>query len=172
MEPTDFAMLVLRAGIGLVIIAHGVNHARSLDGTASWFEGVGFKQARLQAIASAVVEIGVGSLLILGLLTPLAAAGLIATMIVAFWSVHRTNGFFIFRPGEGWEYVGTLALTGLTIALAGPGQISVDNAIGIADDLDGWVGAFIAAGGVLAAASQLGLFWTAPAPAATDSAVE
>jgi putative oxidoreductase len=165
MEPIDIAMLVLRVGIGLVIVAHGVNHARSLEGTASWFESVGFKQARLQALASAVAEIGIGVLLVAGLLTPFASAGLIATMIVAFWSVHRTNGFFIFRPGEGWEYVATLALTGLTIALAGPGRVSIDHAIGITEDLDGWAGAIIAAGGVFAAAGQLATFWRRPTPA-------
>ena len=164
MEPIDFATLVLRIGVGLVIVAHGVNHARGLDGTSSWFESVGFKRARLQALLSALVEIGVGVLLVLGFLTPFAAAGLVATMFVAFWSVHRANGFFIFRPGEGWEYVGTLALAALAIAIAGPGEISIDHGIGIADDFDGWTGFIIGAGGVVAAAGQLVTFWRKPTP--------
>lgn len=168
MEPVDFAMLVLRVWVGIVILAHGANHARSLDGTASWFESVGFTQARLQALASALVEVGVGVLLILGLVTPLAAAGLAATMFVAYWSVHRKNGFFIFRPGEGWEYVATLGFASLAIGIAGPGQISIDHALGIAGDLDGWVGLVIVIAGIVLATAQLAAFWRPPQPASVE----
>ena len=80
-------------------------------------------------------------------------------MFVAFWSVHRTNGFFIFRPGEGWEYVATLALTGLVIAIGGPGTVSVDDAVDLAVKLDGWVGAAIVAAGLALAAVQLAVFF-------------
>lgn len=162
MEAIDYAMLVLRIGTGLVILAHGVNHARSLEGTAGWFASVGFRRAPLQALLSAITEIGVGILLVIGLGTPFAAAGLVATMLVAFWAVHRTNGFFIFRPGEGWEYVATLALIGLAIGIAGAGRMSVDQALGITDDLDGWVGAAIVVAGVAAAGGQLAIFWRPP----------
>ncbi len=48
------------------------------------------------------------------------------TMIVAFITNHRKNGFFIFRPGEGWEYVGLLICSGLAIGAAGPGKWSID----------------------------------------------
>ena len=56
--------------------------------------------------------------LIFGLLTPLGAAGVIGVMVVAFAINHRGNGFFIFRPGEGWEYVMTLALVGVAVGAA------------------------------------------------------
>ena len=92
MEPLDVAMLVLRIWVGVVIALHGVNHAKSLEGTAQWFGSVGFSRSKFQALASAVVEISVGVLLIVGLLTPVAAAGLIATMFVAFWAIHRSHG--------------------------------------------------------------------------------
>lgn len=70
MEPVDAALLVLRTWLGVVILLHGVNHGRSLDGTAKWFGSVGFSSPRLQAQASAFAEIGIGSLLVVGLLTP------------------------------------------------------------------------------------------------------
>jgi putative oxidoreductase len=79
-------------------------------------------------------------------------------MFVAFWSVHRKNGFFIFRPGEGWEYVATLAMIGATITIAGPGTASIDNALGIDTDLNGGLGALLVAGAVAAAAVQLAVF--------------
>ncbi len=168
MESLDVAMLVLRIWVGIVILLHGVNHARSLDGTAGWFGSVGFSSPKLQALASAVVEIGVGVLLIIGLLTPLAAAGLIATMFVAFWSIHRWNGFFIFRPGEGYEYVVTLAMAATAIAIVGAGSASIDSALGIDDNLDGWVGAALGLAGLVGGAGQLAMFWRKPAPQASS----
>lgn len=159
METMDIAALILRVWVGVVIALHGLNHARSLDGTAKWFASIGFKSARIQAAASAGVEIGAGILLAFGLLTSFAAAAIVATMFVAFWTVHRFNGFFIFRPGEGFEYVGTLAATGLALAIAGPGSISIDSIVGLANLFDGWVGAGIVAAGVLGAGAHLAVFW-------------
>ncbi|NOX23723.1 MAG: DoxX family protein [Actinobacteria bacterium] len=159
MTSFDAAMLILRVGVGLVILAHGVNHARGREKTTNWFGGMGFRQAGLQWFFSTTVEIGVGVFLIVGLLNSLAATGLVSVMFVAWWSVHRNNGFFIFRPGEGWEYVATLGLTGVVMAIAGPGEISIDNALGIAQDLDGWVGAALVAGGLVLAAGQLAMFF-------------
>lgn len=158
MESFDWAILVLRIGAGLVILAHGINHAKGRQRTTEWFASIGFRHAEMQWFASTAGEIGIGLFLVLGLLTGLAAAGLVAVMFVAFWSVHRNNGFFIFRPGEGWEYVATLALIGGTIAIAGPGAASLDNALDIATALDGWIGAGLVTGGLAAAAGQLALF--------------
>ena len=45
-------------------------------------------------------------MLILGFLQPLAAAGVIGVMLVALITNHLKNGFFIFRPGEGYERLG------------------------------------------------------------------
>lgn len=163
MDQFDFVFLMLRLWAGVVIIAHGVNHGRTLDGTANWFASKGFLKPRLNAMLSAGNEIAIGIGLILGLLTSVAAAGLAATMFVAFWSIHRFAGFFNFhRPDEGYEYVATLAVVSLAIAVAGPGSVSLDSAIGIADNLDGWVGAAIVAGGFLVAAGQLATFWRKP----------
>lgn len=163
MDQLDIALLVLRVWAGFVIIAHGINHGRSLDGTASWFESKGFRAPRLNALLSAGNEIAIGIGLIVGLLTSIAAAGLAATMFVAFWAIHRFAGFFNFhRPDEGYEYVATLAVISLALAVAGPGSVSVDSALGIADNLDGWVGAAIIGGGLVVAAGQLATFWRKP----------
>lgn len=155
----DWAMLILRVGTGLVILAHGVNHARGRQRTTNWFGSIGFSRPGLQWAASTASELGIGLFLIIGLLTGPAAAGLVAVMFVAFWSVHRKNGFFIFRPGEGWEYVATLAMIGMTIAIAGPGSVSVDNGLGWDTALDGGVGAALVLGALGAAAAQLALFF-------------
>ena len=162
MNPVDGGLLLLRAVVGLTIIAHGANHARTLDGTARWFSNVGFKAAPLQARMSAVTELGAGTLLVLGLLTPLAAAAVIATMTVAAGSIHRFNGFFIFRKGEGWEYVNVLAWAAFVIAWTGGGDYSIDQALGI-EFATPW-NLLIGLGGFAAGIGQLILFWRKPAP--------
>jgi len=165
MSEVDIAMLVLRVWVGIVMIAHGVNHARNLEGTARWFEKVGFRSPQINARLSAGNEIAIGLGLVTGLLTTVAAAALAATMLVAFWSIHRFAGFFVFhRPDEGYEYVATLAVAALVIAIVGPGSVSLDAAIGIADDLNGAVGAVIFGAGLLAGFGQIALFWRKPSP--------
>ena len=61
MSGKDVASLVLRAAVGGTMVAHGLRHGRTLEGTAGWFGSIGFRQPRLQATASAVVEVGVGT---------------------------------------------------------------------------------------------------------------
>jgi putative oxidoreductase len=160
MEPIDWALGILRVAVGVTIIAHGVNHGRNIDGTERWFSRVGFKQARLQALASASIEILAGSALVLGLLTQLAAAAVIGVMTTAAGAIHRFNGYFIFRPGEGWEYVNVLAWASLAIAIAGPGSISLDGVLGV--DLSGWPGAAIGMSGFAAGVLLLAMFWRRP----------
>lgn len=163
MEAFDAAVLISRLWLGVVMIAHGINHARTLEGTAAWFAKVGFRRPRLNALASVGTEIAVGIGLILGLLTSLAAAGLVATMVVAFWAIHRFAGFFVFhRPDEGYEYVVTLAVSASVLAMLGPGAVSVDSAIGLSTSLDGWSGLAIVLLGALAGVIQLAVSWRRP----------
>lgn len=145
------------------MIAHGANHARKVEGTTSWFGKVGFKAPRINAMLSAVGELAIGAALVVGLFTPVAAAGLAAIMTVAFWSIHRFAGFFVFhRPDEGYEYVATLGVIALALAIAGPGSVSIDALLGLDQSLNGWVGAAIFAAGLAVAAVQLALFWNRP----------
>ena len=63
---------------------------------------IGIRPGRVHALFATVTEIVAGLLLVLGLLTPLAAAAVVGTMAVALVANHARNGFFIFRPGEGY----------------------------------------------------------------------
>jgi putative oxidoreductase len=90
-------------------------------------------------------------------------------MLVAFWSIHRLAGFFVFhRPDEGYEYVTTLAVVALTLGIVGPGSLSIDSALGIDESLSGTTGAGIYAVGLLAGAGQLALLWRKPGDSETS----
>lgn len=160
MDPIDTSLLILRVISGLTFLAHGVNHARNIEGTARWFAKVGFRLAPMQARMSVLVEVGAGVLLVVGLLTSLAAAGLVATMTVAALAVHRFNGFFVFRPGEGWEYVHVLGWVGFVIAWLGAGAYSLDNLVGIEWGTN--AGLLLAIGGAVMGVVQLAVFWRKP----------
>lgn len=159
-ESFDWAVALLRLVAGGVILAHGIKHARGRTKTANWFGSIGFRQPDLQWFASTATEIGVGVLLIAGLGTSFAAAGLMAVMAVAYWTVHRPVGFWVTaRPDEGWEYVLVLGTAAAAIAIGGPGEFSVDSVLGIEDVLNGWIGAALVGGGLVAAAAQIATFF-------------
>jgi putative oxidoreductase len=161
---TDVARLLLRTAIGGTMITHGVRHGRTLDGTAGWFQSVGFSRPRLQAQLSAAVEIGAGAALVVGAATPLAASSVVGTMGVAARAVHLPNGFFV--NSEGYEYVANLAVASVALAALGPGRWSVDAALGLDRRFSGRNAAVLAAGlGLAGAAAQLATYWRRPAPA-------
>lgn len=165
MDEVNLALLIIRVAIGLTMAAHGANKVKSgLAGTAGWFESIGMKPGMLHARAAAGGEIASGLCLALGLLTSFAALGFVGLMAVAAYTVHLKQGFFIIK--EGWEYTFVLAVVAVTIAMLGPGEWSLDHAIGIDTDLDGYVGLAISAGGgLVAAAALLAVFFRPPASA-------
>lgn len=156
------SLLILRVVLGVVFLAHGYNHifgGGKIAGTARWFESLGMRPGILHAWTASVTELGAGVLLICGLLTPVACAGVVGTMLVAWITNHLRNGFFIFRPGEGYEYVMTLTLAAIALGGIGAGRWSIDNALGIFTP-GGWPGLGIAAlAGGLGAAGLLAAFW-------------
>ena len=161
----DSAALLLRLVVGLTMMAHGYNHVwggGGLAGTARWFDTMGLRPPKLHAVLSGAGELAAGAALTIGLLTPLAAAFVIGTMVVAGVTAHRRNGFFVFK--EGYEYVLMIAVVCAVIGLLGPGSVSVDHLLGLDDAFDGSVGLALSAGlGVFGAAALLAATWR-PAP--------
>ena len=162
----NLSLLLLRVVLAIVFLAHGVRHVfggGKIPGTARWFESLGMKPGVLHAWLASLTEIGSGALLVVGLLTPLAAAGVVGVMVVAWITNHLKNGFFIFRPGEGYEYVMTLTVLALAIAGLGAGEWSLDHAVGIFEEpsMTGFLIGLVAGGG--GAAGLLAVFWRPPA---------
>lgn len=170
-DACDVGLLILRLVLGLTLAAHGYNKffgGGRIPGTAGWFESIGMKYGTFQAVVAATTEISAGLGMAAGLLTPIPAAGFVALMLVAAWTVHRHNGFFIVK--EGWEYNLVLATAAVGVATTGAGQFSLDYGLfrttGVYDYLHGWWGLVIAlvlglAGGI----GQLVIFYRPPAKA-------
>src|SRR5262245_35519738 len=145
------------------MLAHGIRHifgGGKIAGTGKWFGSMGMRMPMLQAWLASLTEIGAGALLVLGLLTPFAGAGVVGVMLVAWLINHLKNGFFIFYKGEGYEYVMTLLFCGVALGTVGPGGWSLDDALDIIDDLTGTTGLLISLGaGGLGALLLLAAFW-------------
>jgi putative oxidoreductase len=171
-DAVDLALLVFRCAIGAVMFAHGWNHVfrgGKIQGTAGWFASLGMKPGILHAWLASVAELAAGVSLALGLLTPLGAAAVVGTMSVALVTNHRGNGFFIFRPGEGWEYVMTLIAAGVALGVVGPGGWSLDEALDLFQPVPGSDGLWVVlAAGFGGALALLVAFWR-PGPSADDA---
>jgi putative oxidoreductase len=161
LEPVDLALLMLRVTVGLTMVAHGVNHwigGGKISGTARWFEGLGLRHGIAQAWASVITEIGAGALLVLGLVTPLAAAAVVSVALIAALLAHRPNGFFVFK--DGWEYVAVLAVVSTALGLSGPGSMSLDHVAGTV--INGWAGGLVTLGVGLTGTAILLMFTYRP----------
>ena len=132
--------------------AHGYNKffgKGGLSGTAGWFDSMGMKPGMFHARVAATTEMAAGIGLAVGLLTPIPAAGFVALMLVAAWTVHRNNGFFIVK--EGWEYNLILAVAAVgdrrrSARASSAWTTCCSRGTDLYDYLHGWCGLLIAAG--------------------------
>lgn len=128
----DVGLLVLRLAVGGTLLAHGLQkltgwwNGPGLDGYREQLIDAGFDHARVLAVAGAVGEVAGGALLILGLLTPIAAATVLAVMINA-WCLKQSMvpGLEYFAP-DGIEYETLIGASAAAIVLTGPGRIALD----------------------------------------------
>ncbi|MFE0020343.1 DoxX family protein [Amycolatopsis sp. NPDC059021] len=155
----DLGLALLRVPAGLLLMGHGAQKlfgwfgGDGPEGSGKGLESLGYRHGKAMAILAGLVEIAAGAGLALGLLTPLAAAATIGTMVNAAVSAHGSNG--LWAQNGGYEYplvIGTLAAG---LAMHGPGKVSIDGLFGFAETGFWWgIGAIVL--GVLAAAGALG----------------
>jgi putative oxidoreductase len=165
MTPYDVGLLILRLVLGVTLAAHGYNKffgGGRIPGTARWFESIGMRPGKFHATVAATTEMAAGLGLAAGLLTPIPAAGFVSLMLVAAWTVHRANGFFIVK--EGWEYNLVLAVSAIAVATLGAGKLSLDYVVFGHNWMDGWRGLLISVVlGLAGAIGQLVIFYRPPA---------
>ena len=134
----DFTLTIVRLVMGIVFFAHG---AQKMLG---WFGGYGFHGTMgfftqtmgipaPFAFLAICAEFFGGLGLIVGLLTRIAAFGIMVNMVVAVLTVHRFNGFFMNwtgqQKGEGFEYHLLALALGLLLLVKGAGAMSLDRAL-------------------------------------------
>jgi putative oxidoreductase len=163
-------LAVLRWIVGGLFFGHGTQKlfgwfgGHGPEGTGKFFESLGLRPGRRHATAAGATEAGGGALLALGLFTPAAAAGLIGTMFTAIRKVHGPKGPWV--TDGGYEYNLVLMAAVLALADVGPGDWSLDHALGT--EVKGPLVALLAlAGGIGGAFALTELGTSEPEPAST-----
>jgi putative oxidoreductase len=127
-------LLLIHVVIGVLLAGHGAQKlfgifgGYGLEGTGGYMEGFGLRPGKPFAAAAGAAELTGGLLLAVGLFTPLAAALIAATMLVAARTDHAGKGLWIFNGGA--EYALTVAAVVLGLAFNGAGAWSLDAVIG------------------------------------------
>ncbi|MEO8814195.1 MAG: DoxX family protein [Mycobacterium sp.] len=130
----DLGLLILRLGLGVLLVAHGLRKlfgwwgGQGLIAFKSSLADAGYQHADILTYVGAGGQVATGLLLVLGLFTPMAAAGALAYLIngvLAGVSAQPDRRFVLFLP-EGHEYQIMLIVVAVAIVLAGPGRYGLD----------------------------------------------
>ncbi|BCO37037.1 hypothetical protein JMUB5695_03370 [Mycobacterium heckeshornense] len=131
----NLGLLLLRAGLGAVLVAHGLQKlfgwwgGEGPTGFKNSLSDAGYQHAEILTYVAAGGEIVAGVLLVLGLFTPVAAAGALAYLLnglLADMSAQSNpDSFRFFLPG-GHEYELTLIVVAAAVILIGPGRYGFD----------------------------------------------
>ncbi len=130
----DTGLLVLRIVVGLLLVGHGTQKlfgwfgGGGLAGTAWFFRSLGYWPPRLMAGLAGTAEVVGGAALAVGLMTPLAAAVVVGTMLNAA-AVHWRNGLWV--VDNGFEYPLVIATAAVTLSFTGAGAASLDARLGL-----------------------------------------
>ncbi len=133
----DAAAVIMRAALGLCFVAHGGQKlfgwfgGGGITGTTAFFRSVGISAPHAFAYVAGIIEFFGGIAIALGLLTVVAAVGLLVEMLIAISTVSYSAGFFVTAQKIGWELnVYLIGLLGALIVM-GPGRWSADSALAL-----------------------------------------
>jgi len=130
----DFTLTIARVVLGVVFFAHGAQKmlglfgGRGYGGTVDLYSQMGFSTP--VAVLAMVAEFFGGLALMAGFLSRIAVLAIIGKILVAIFTLHAKNGFFMNwsgeQRGEGIEYHLLVIALGLVILIKGSGAFSVD----------------------------------------------
>jgi len=119
---TDVAVLLLGVMVGVVFVTSGWNHLREPEARSKDIE-----QSKGVTIFLGAAELAAGLRVMLGVLTQLAAIGLILIMLAAIWKkifVWRTD-FWGKSGTNGWSYDTMFIVMNLVFLIIGGGNLSL-----------------------------------------------
>lgn len=118
-------LLFVRIVMGVAFILHGWPKVQNPTGWMNAMGGEGVPSF-LQALA-ALAEFGGGIALVLELLTPLAALGIVCQMLAALFLVHFPMGHpFVATGGPSYELPLVYLALAVLLLVVGPGRWSLD----------------------------------------------
>ena len=124
-KTAPYAALVLRLALGVMLIAHGALKVFVFTpaGTVKFFASLGLPEAFAYFIMA--LEIGGGTLLILGVLTRWVALVIAGEFIGIIVTVQGAKGWLFSNPGGGWEFPAFVAVAAVALALLGDGPYAL-----------------------------------------------
>ncbi|HET8601489.1 MAG TPA: DoxX family protein [Segeticoccus sp.] len=131
----QIARFIGRVTIGGLFIGHGMQKLMGwfggpgLEGTDQMMTSLKMHPPRINSLVAGATEAGAGALVAAGLATPLGASGLIGVMTTAIRKVHWPQG--VWNASGGYEYNLVIIAALAALAEAGPGELSLDHALGI-----------------------------------------
>ena len=116
-----------RLTLGVVFITSGWGKLQGLDKVTQFFTELGIPAPGFNAVLASTAEFVCGTLLLIGLLSRLAAIPLMVTMIVAIITAKSENlhGISDLLGFEEWTYI----VLAVWILVSGPGPLSVDRVL-------------------------------------------
>lgn len=123
----EYATLPLRLILGIVFFVHGYSKLfGGIPQTINFFSSLNIPLPGFFAYVVSILEFFGGILLIIGVIVSLISILLAIDMLVAILLVHLKNGFFI--NNGGYEFTLTLLAALVTLAMLGPGKLSLQKA--------------------------------------------
>lgn len=122
----DWALLILRVVLGIILIAHGYPKLRDIRGTAAWMAPLGLRPGIVFATLAGLLEFFGGLALIAGFFTQAVTVLVAAQFAVIILKVNRTKGL-----KGGYELDLIIAASAVLLATTGGGLFSLDDTLGI-----------------------------------------
>lgn len=126
-------MTLLRIVVGVVFMMHGSQKlfglfgGGGLEGTAAFMSSLGLEPAYVMATLAGLGEFFGGLFILVGFITRLGAISTSIVALVAIFTVHINNGFFM--SANGFEYALVLLVASISIFIGGAGKYGLDNEI-------------------------------------------
>lgn len=111
-------LLLIRLGLGVVFLAHGIQKLQGIDGVIGFFGKIGLPAFLAWAVA--ILETLSGAAMLLGMFTGFAGIAIAVIMVGAIFTAKKAAPFM-----GGWEFDFALLTSALGVALLGPGKYAV-----------------------------------------------